>query len=63
MKTKLKMVSPMTDEIEVAEIVSKYNLVAVPVVDSDGYMLGIVTIDDVVDRILPPAAKRKRRKV
>jgi CBS domain-containing protein len=63
MKTKLKIVSPDTDEIEVAEIVSKYNLVAIPVVDSEGYMLGIVTIDDVVDRILPPEAKRKRRKV
>jgi magnesium transporter len=63
MKTKLKIVSPETDEIEVAEIVSKYNLVAVPVVDSDGYILGIVTIDDIVDRILPPAAKRTRRKV
>jgi len=63
MKTKLKIVSPETDEIEVAEIVSKYNLVAVPVVDSSGYMLGIVTIDDIVDRILPPAAKRTRRKV
>ncbi len=63
MKTKLKMVSPETDEIEVAGIVSKYNLVAIPVVDSEGYMLGIVTIDDVVDRILPPLAKRKRRNV
>ena len=63
MKTKLKIVSPETDEIEVAEIVSKYNLVAIPVVDSEGYMLGIVTIDDIVDRILPPLAKRKRRKV
>lgn len=63
MKTKLKIVSPSADEIEVAEIVSKYNLVAIPVVDEEGYMLGIVTIDDIVDRILPPAAKRKRRKV
>jgi Mg2+ transporter MgtE len=63
MKTKLKIVSPETDEIEVAEIVAKYNLVAIPVVDSDGCMLGIVTIDDIVDRILPSAAKRTRRKV
>jgi magnesium transporter len=63
METKLKTVSPDTDEFEVAEIVSKYNLVAIPVLDAENYMLGIVTIDDVVDRILPPAAKRKRRKV
>jgi len=63
METKLKTVTPDTDEGEVAEIISKYNIVALPVVDAEGYMLGIATIDDVIDRILPPAAKRKRRKV
>jgi magnesium transporter len=63
MLTKLKTVTPATDEIEVAEIVSKYNLVAIPVIDTEGFMLGIVTVDDVIDVILPPSAKRKRRKV
>jgi len=63
METKLKTVTPETDEMDVAEIISKYNLVALPVVDIEGFMLGIVTVDDVLDRILPPSAKRKRRKV
>jgi magnesium transporter len=63
MATKLKTVSPETDEKEVAEIISKYNLVAIPVVDDEGYLFGIVTIDDILDRILPPAAKRKGKKV
>ncbi|MBM4145658.1 MAG: magnesium transporter [Nitrospira sp.] len=63
LEKKLKTVTPDTDEIEVAEIVSKYNLVAIPVVDTEGFMLGIVTVDDVIDVILPPSAKRKRRKV
>ncbi|MBI4844801.1 MAG: magnesium transporter [Nitrospirae bacterium] len=63
MEIKLKIVAPKTDEFEVAGIISKYNLVALPVVDSEGFMLGIVTVDDVIDRILPPEAKRKRRKV
>ncbi len=63
METKLKTVTPETDEMEVAGIISKYNLVALPVVDIEGFMLGIVTVDDVLDRILPPSAKRKRRKV
>ncbi|MEW6213713.1 MAG: CBS domain-containing protein [Nitrospirota bacterium] len=63
METKLKTVTPDTDEMEVAEIISKYNLVALPVIDTEGYLLGIVTIDDIIDRILPPAAKRKRRRV
>lgn len=63
METKLKTVTPDTDEMEVAGIISKYNLVSIPVVDSEGFMLGIVEIDDIIDTILPPEAKRKRRKV
>lgn len=63
METKLKTVTPDADEVEVAEIISKYNLVAIPVLDTEGFILGIVTIDDVIDRILPPSAKRKRRKI
>jgi magnesium transporter len=60
METKLKTVPPDEDDSKVAEVISKYNLVAIPVVDEAGVMLGIVTIDDVIDRILP---RRKRRKV
>ncbi len=63
METKLKTIGPEADEKEVAEVISKYNLVAIPVVDKEGALLGIVTIDDIIDRILPPAAKRKRKKV
>ena len=63
MHTKLKVVTPETDEVEVADIISKYNLVALPVADAEGFLLGIVSVDDVLDRILPPAAKRRRRKV
>jgi magnesium transporter len=63
METKLKTIFPDADEMEVSEIISKYNLVALPVVDTEDRLLGIVTIDDIMDRILPPAAKRKRRKV
>ena len=37
METKLKTVTPDTDEFEVAEIVSKYNLVAIPGLDTEGY--------------------------
>jgi magnesium transporter len=63
MSTKIKAVTPDTDEMEVGEIVSKYNLVALPVVDAEGALLGIVTVDDILDRVMPPAAKRKRRRV
>ncbi len=63
MVTNLKTVCPEDDESVVAAAISKYNLVAIPVVDSDGVLLGIVTVDDIIDRILPPKAKRKRKKV
>jgi CBS domain-containing protein/sporulation protein YlmC with PRC-barrel domain len=63
MVTNLKTVGPDDDESVVAAAISKYNLVAIPVVDKDGILLGIVTVDDIIDRILPPKAKRKQRKV
>jgi CBS domain-containing protein len=63
METKIKTVTPDVDEGEVAAIISKYNLLTLPVIDREGTMLGIIAVDDIVDRILPPAAKRKRRTV
>jgi len=37
------------DQEEVAKIVARYNILAVPVVDNDEKMVGIVTVDDVID--------------
>src|SRR5689334_21300017 len=45
-------VRPLTDREEVARMISKYNLLAVPVVDEGGHVLGIVTVDDVIDAIV-----------
>jgi magnesium transporter len=45
---------------DVADVISKYNLLAVPVVDKGNKMQGIVTVDDVVDFILPPISRRRR---
>jgi len=42
-------VRPEQDQEEVAEVISKYDLLAVPVVDNRERMLGIVTVDDVMD--------------
>jgi magnesium transporter len=46
-----------TDQEEVAKIVSRYNLLAVPVVGSNDEILGIVTVDDVVDVIREEATE------
>ena len=45
-------VSPHTDREDVARLISKYDLLAVPVVAEDGHVLGIVTVDDVIDAII-----------
>jgi magnesium transporter len=45
-------VSPLTDREDVARLISKYDLLAVPVVDKGGHVLGIVTVDDIIDAIV-----------
>ncbi len=57
MSRKVHAVRPETDQEEVARIVSQYNFLAVPVVDSDDQLLGIVTVDDVVDVIREEATE------
>jgi flagellar motility protein MotE (MotC chaperone)/sporulation protein YlmC with PRC-barrel domain len=44
---------------EVAELLTKYNLLALPVVGGEGEMLGIVTVDDVLNLILPMIWKKR----
>ena len=50
-------IRPETDQEEVARIVAQYNFLAVPVVDSESHLLGIVTVDDVVDVIREEATE------
>lgn len=57
MTAEVIVVSPETDQEEVARIVSRYDLLAIPVVDEARRLLGIVTIDDVVDVIHEEAAE------
>jgi CBS domain-containing protein/sporulation protein YlmC with PRC-barrel domain len=52
-------VDVLADRDDVARIVARYNLLAVPVVDADRRLVGIVTVDDAIDTILP--AHRRRR--
>ncbi|MCR4407693.1 MAG: CBS domain-containing protein [Anaerolineae bacterium] len=52
-----------THQREVARIVAKYNLLAVPVVDEKGVLHGIVTVDDAVDAIIPTAWKKRLPKI
>jgi magnesium transporter len=45
-------VTAETDREDAARIISKYNLLAVPVIDDQRRMLGIVTVDDVIDTLV-----------
>lgn len=50
-------VRPEMDQEEVARIAGRYDLLAVPVVDDQRHLLGIVTVDDVIDVIREEAAE------
>ena len=49
---KLLSVGPYMDREEVARLISKYDLLAIPVVDKEQRLLGIVTVDDVIDALI-----------
>src|SRR6266566_7580065 len=59
METDLITVQPDADPRTVAEIMAKYNLLAVPVVNARGVLEGIVTVDDALDVLLPNERRRK----
>ncbi len=44
---------------EITQLIAKYNLLALPVVDEDGRLHGIITVDDAIDLVLPPAWKNR----
>ena len=48
---------------EVAELVAHYNLLAVPVLDEERVLVGIVTVDDAMDSILPAGWRRRLPKL
>jgi magnesium transporter len=50
----------LTDDQEtVAQTVAKYDLLAIPVVDDQNHLHGIVTADDALDKIIPTAWKKR----
>ena len=57
MDTNVISVGTHTDQEEVAKMLSKYNFLALPVVDSDNRMVGIVTFDDAMDVMVDEATE------
>ena len=57
METEIISVRTHDDQEEVARLFSKYDLLAIPVLDNDGLMVGIVTVDDAMDVVVDEATE------
>jgi CBS domain-containing protein/sporulation protein YlmC with PRC-barrel domain len=52
-------IGPDTDMVDVAVLMSDYNLITIPVVDERRHMVGVVTVDDVLEAALPEDWRRR----
>ncbi len=57
METEIISVNTHTDQEAVAQLFTKYDLLALPVLDQDSYMVGIVTFDDAMDVMVEEATE------
>jgi magnesium transporter len=60
MTTPVRSVTADVPADDVAETMSKYDLLALPVTDPEGILVGLITIDDVFDRLKVRAPRRRR---
>ncbi len=61
METDLIVARASDDQQSVTQKVAKFNLLAIPVVDAEGHMLGIITHDDVIDVVMEEATEDAQR--
>ena len=59
MRTDFRFANPSDSVEEVAQTISEYNLLALPVVDDEGDIAGIVTVDDAMEVLLPNSFQRR----
>lgn len=59
MHTRVVTVNPHDKQDDIGQVIAKYDLLAVPVVDEDQTLLGIVTSDDALDKVIPTAWKKR----
>jgi len=56
-KTDIIAVNAKEDDEDVANIMNKYNLVVIPVIDNDNKLIGRITVDDILDVVKEEAEK------
>ena len=59
MHTHIIKADVMEEQHEVAQKIAKYNLIALPVVEDETKLRGIITVDDAIDIVLPTAWKKR----
>jgi magnesium transporter len=59
MRTEFRFAHPSDSAQEVAQTISEYNLLALPVIDDEGDIAGIVTVDDAMEILLPKNLQRR----
>jgi CBS domain-containing protein len=52
-------VNPAADVVDVTLLMADYNLMTVPVVDADDHLLGVITVDDVLEATIPDDWRRR----
>jgi len=59
MRSEFRSAHPSDTAEEAAQIISEYNLLALPVVDNEGDICGIVTVDDAMEVLIPKNLQRR----
>jgi magnesium transporter len=59
MRREFRFAHPSDSASEAAQLISEYNLLALPVVDDDGDIAGIITVDDAMEILLPKNLQRR----
>jgi Mg/Co/Ni transporter MgtE len=59
MRSEYRFAHPSDPATEVAQTISEYNLLALPVIDDEGDIAGIVTVDDAMEILLPKNLQRR----
>lgn len=59
MRSDFRYAHPSEPALEVAQTIAEYNLLALPVIDDDGDIAGIITVDDAMEVLLPKNLQRR----